>query len=123
MKKGTWHTGEDKERNLTATHRTLWKLTDIKVLAFFKKNNNAPATYREIARAYTSASYSHFEKSCKKLLDFGTLEKIKDGLFIVHESDWSIVKTGKFSIEITIPRLSSCLKELKEKEQKRRGLI
>jgi hypothetical protein len=34
-----------------------------------------------------------------------------------------MVKKGKYVIDIAIPRLNSCLKELQEKENKRRGII
>ncbi|MDA3779188.1 MAG: hypothetical protein PF487_02980 [Bacteroidales bacterium] len=55
---------------------TLWTKTEVSILAYFVKKNNKPSTYREIARAYISSSYSNYQKSCEALLKRGYLEKL-----------------------------------------------
>ena len=101
------------DRRIVVSEHTLWTKTEIAVLAFFAKNNNLQTTYREIARAYVSGSYSNYQKACKNLKERGWLDKLEDGSFKVHQGSWEQVKKGTETIERSLPYFSQYFKKVK----------
>ena len=85
--------GSRGDKGIWVREHTLWKKTEIAVLAYFSKHKNKPATYRDISRAYVTSSYSNYQKACEALARRGYLEKLEDGSFKVREGSWEMVKT------------------------------
>ncbi len=69
---------------------TPWTKTMIAVFVYFYVHNNRPSTYREITRAYTSSSYSNYQKACEELAGMGELNKASDGKFRVNSHSWKL---------------------------------
>lgn len=107
--------GHRKERGIMIREYTLWKRIEMAVLAYFASKKNKPATYREIARAYVSASYSNYQKACEGLRERGYLEKLDDGKFKVNESSWGQIQKGTETVERALPYFNSYLKKLKKR--------
>ncbi len=105
--------GSRGDKGIWMKEHTLWKKTEMAVLAYFSLHNNKPATYREIARAYVSSSYSNYQKACESLAKRGYLKKLKDSKFKVRESDWEMVRTGKEHIIRSLPYFETYKKKLK----------
>lgn len=103
------------ERGIVVEEHTLWKKTEIAVLAYFSSNNNKPTTYREIARAYVSSSYSNYRKACEALKERAYLEKLEDGKFRVNDNSWKQVKRGTETSERSLPYLQVYKKKLKKR--------
>ena len=112
-------TGSRGDKGIWMKEHTLWKKTEMAVFAYFSKHDNKPATYRDIARAYVSSSYSNYQKACEELVNRGYLIKQKDGKFKVRESNWKMVKTGKEQIERNLPYFNSYLFKLLPKEKQK----
>lgn len=110
--------GSRGDKGIWMREHTLWKKTEIAILAYFSKNNNKPATYREIARAYVSSSYSNFQKACQELEKRGYLEKLESGAFKVQKRSWAMVKTGKEMVERDLPYFSVYLKRLEKRKNR-----
>jgi hypothetical protein len=108
--------GSRGDKRILIKEHTLWSKTEIAVLAFFSKNNNKPTTYRIIARAYVSSSYSNYQKSCEDLAKRGYLERLEDGSFRVRESSWGQIKKGTESFERKLPYFDSFLKKLTNRD-------
>ena len=107
--------GHRKEKGIIVKEYTLWKRIEMAVLAYFSDKKNKPATYREIARAYVSASYSNYQKACEDLVKRGYLEKMKDGKFKVQKNKWEMVETGTEQVERRLPYFDIYLKKLKRR--------
>jgi len=101
------------DKGIWIREQTLWKKTEIAVFAYFSKFNNKPSTYREIARAYVSSSYSNYQKACESLVKRGYLIKLQDGSFKVRESNWDMVKTGEEQVVRSLPYFSYFIQKLK----------
>lgn len=108
-------TGIRGDKGIWMKEHTLWKKTEMAVLAYFSLNNNKPSTYREITRAYVSSSYSNYQKACESLAERGVLEKLRDGKFKVRKGDWEMVKKGTETIERSLPYLETYKKKLKKR--------
>jgi len=108
--------GKRKEKGTWIKVYTLWTKVEIKVLAYFRKYNNQSATYRDIARAYVSSSYSNFKKACDSLTKRGYLDKLEDGSFKVNQSSLELIKRGKETIETDLPYFNESLKRLKQRK-------
>jgi hypothetical protein len=104
------------DKGIWVREHTLWKKTEMAVFAYFSRNNNKHSTYREIARAYVSSSYSNYKKACEELVKRGYLEKLEDGSFRVRDSDWKMVKSGKEIVERSLPYFDSFLKKLNQRK-------
>ena len=104
--------GSKEDRKIVIKEHTLWTKIEVAVLAYFVKHQNKPATYREIARAYVSASYSNYQKACESLLKRGYLVK-ESGIFRIHPAILPQIKKGKESVERDIPYFQVFLKRLK----------
>jgi len=105
--------GSNKERKIIIKEQTPWTKTEISILAYFVKNNNKSSTYRDIARAYMSSSYSNYQKGCESLAKRGRLEKQKDDSFKVPEHSWEQLKKGIESTERRLPHFDLFLKKVK----------
>lgn len=105
--------GDKGNKRIVITEHTLWKKAEIAVLVYFSKHKNKPATYRDIARAYISSSYSNYQKACETLASRGDLIRLDDGKFKVRESEWEMVKTGKEKILRQLPYFNNFLRKLK----------
>ena len=92
---------------------TLWTKTEVSILAYFVKNNNKPSTYREITRAYISASYSSYQKACEELVKRGYLIRDSKNLFKVREATFPQIQRGTETIEIPLPSFNIFLKKVK----------
>lgn len=104
--------GTRKEKGIWVREYTLWTKIQIAVLAYFARNNNKPATYTEISRAYTSSSYSNYQRACEKLKERGYLERLKDGSFKVRKNRWSNAKKGTEVVERGLPYFDVYMKKL-----------
>lgn len=102
------------DKGIWVKEHTLWKKTEMAVLAYFSLHNNKPATYREITRAYISSSYSNYQKACESLVRRGYLERLNDGKFQVRKGDWEMVKKGTETIERSLPYFEGFKKKLKQ---------
>lgn len=94
-------------KRIVIKEKTLWTKTKVAVLAYFAKNNNKPATYTEIARAYVKSSYSNYLKACKELQTSGYLIQTSANKFKVAQSSWKEVKRGVETVERGIPYFSA----------------
>ena len=93
---------------------TLWTKTEVSILAFFVKNNNQVSTYRDIARAYVSASYSNYQKACEELVKRGYLVKTEEKAFKIRQSRFAQIQRGTETIEMPIPHFNAFLKRVKK---------
>jgi DNA-binding MarR family transcriptional regulator len=109
--------GSRGDKGIWIKEHTLWKKTEMSILAYFSKHNNKSAKYREIARAYVSSSYSNFQKACEELTKRGYLEKLKDGCFKVRKESWEMVKNGKEVVERSLPYFHYYLKKLEKRKK------
>src|SRR3989344_2161558 len=108
--------GSRGDKGIWMKEHTLWKKTEIAILAYFSKNNNKPATYRDISRAYVTSSYSNYQKACEELTRRGYLERLGDGSFKVRKGSWEMVRTGKEIVERALPYFSVHLKKLNKRK-------
>jgi hypothetical protein len=83
-----------------------WSKTEVAVMVYFSKTKNKASTYREIARAYVSSSYSNYQKACNELVKRGYLVRLEDGKFKVRDTALDIIETGKESFNIELPYFS-----------------
>ena len=102
-------------KSIVITEKTPWKKTEIAVLAYFSKHNNAPATYRDIARAYVSSSYSNYQKACEELVRKGYLIKLEDGKFRTNKCSWEQIEKGTETTERNLPYFQNYKKKLKKR--------
>ncbi|VVB83897.1 Uncharacterised protein [uncultured archaeon] len=109
-------TGRKEKKGIKVSINLPWTKVEISILAYFKMNNNNPAKYIEIARAYGRANYRDYQKSCNELLKKGFLEKLEDGSFKVNANSWEQVKKGKETIEVGFPYFQIFLEKLKERK-------
>lgn len=109
--------GKKTSRRIKIEDHTLWKKIDMAIFAYFSKHNNKPTTYREIARAYMSSSYTDYQKACLELVKRGYLERLKDDSFKVRESDWEMVRTGTEHVIRALPYFKTYLKKLKKRKK------
>ena len=105
------------DRRIVIKEHTLWTKTEISILAYLVKNNNKPVTYREIARAYISSSYSQYQKACENLVSRGKLEKLENGSFKGYKSSWKQIKKGTETTERSLPYFNHFLKKLKQRKR------
>lgn len=108
------------DKGIVMKEHTLWKKTEMAVFAYFSKHNNKPATYRDIARAYVSSSYSNYQKACEELVKRGDLIKLEDGKFKVRKGSWEMVRTGTEQVARALPYFNSYLFKLLPKDEQRR---
>lgn len=102
------------DRGIMVKEHTLWTKIEIAVLAFFAKNDNASSTYREIARAYVSSSYSNYQKACNSLFERGWLIRLEDGSFRVHSGSWGQIKKGTETVERSLPYFDVYLRKVRK---------
>lgn len=107
-----------KKKGTRVSVNTLWSKNEVRVLAFFSKNYNEPATYLQISRAYISSSYSNFQKSCEDLAKRGVLKKLKNGSFKVSVSYWEAVKRGYELVQSPFPYFEDCFSKCKKLPRK-----
>ncbi|MCW8966668.1 MAG: hypothetical protein OQK82_08300 [Candidatus Pacearchaeota archaeon] len=105
--------GARRDKGIVVREHTEWRKTEIAVLAYFAKNHNRPSTYRDIARAYISSSYSNYQKACENLVKKSYLRKLEDGNFKVIESKWTSVKEGVEKVRRDLPYFQSYLKQVR----------
>lgn len=103
------------DRGILVKEHTLWTKTEIAVLAYFVKNNNKPAIYREIARAYVKSNYPDFKKACESLLNKGKLERLEKGFFKIIDGKFEEIKKGKELVERPLPYFNYFLNKLKQR--------
>lgn len=112
MVRATKLSRKNPERKITIKVGTLFTKTQISILAYFSKNNNKPATYKEISRAYVSSSYSNYQKACKDSVQGGWIEKDKENKYRVTKARWKDIKKGVIQIERDLPYFPYFLKKL-----------
>lgn len=105
-------------RKIIIREHTLWTKTEIAVFAYFKKNNNNPETYMQIARAYFSSSNSNYQKACNNLLKQGYLTKTKDNKFKIHKRFMKQIERGTETVERPIPYLDKFVRKLTKLQRK-----
>jgi len=105
-------------RRIVIRYKTLWSKTEVAVLAYFVNKNNERATYRNIARAYGSSSYSNYQKACKELIKRGYLTRPRKGLFRIKLKVFPSIAKGTETVELGIPYLRQHIKKLKERKKR-----
>lgn len=103
------------DKGIWVKEHTLWKKIDMAIFAYFSKFHNKPSTYRDIARAYVSASYSNYQQACESLTRRGYLLKLENKKFKVNPRNWEMVKTGKEIIQRDLPYFETFINKLKKR--------
>ena len=100
------------DRRIMQRYQTLWRKTDIRVLAYFKKYRK-PATYMEMARAYTKSNYTTFKKSCEDLKERGYLAVNSEGKYSPTKEGQKIIEKECDVVAIPLPYFDTFRKELR----------
>ena len=100
------------DRRIMQNYHTLWRKTDIRILAYFKKYKT-PSTYMEICRAYTKSNYTTFKEACEDLKGRGYLSVNSEGKYLPNKQGKIIIEKGYDVVAIPLPYFETYEKELK----------